>query len=148
MSLPRDLAAPDPLLVGPVAAGTDQAGLGADRSRPADHPDGQLRAVHGHQAAHRLGYETLVRKVSDSLHLRRFWLPLTQRVPDESTVRKLVRRLGLEVLAELTRKVGEGCASTSSWASRAAGRAPQAKLLAERLDLEHISVGDIFRWNI
>jgi hypothetical protein len=31
------------------------------------------------------GYETLVREVSDSLHLRRFCLlPLTQRVPDES----------------------------------------------------------------
>jgi IS5 family transposase len=32
-------------------------------------------------------------------------LPLTQRVPDESTVRKLVRRLGPEVVAELTRVV-------------------------------------------
>jgi IS5 family transposase len=52
------------------------------------------------------GYETLVREVSDSLHLRRFCLiPLTQRVPDESTVRKLVRRLGPEVVAELTRVV-------------------------------------------
>jgi hypothetical protein len=41
--------------------------------------------------------------VSDSLHLRRFrLLPLTQRVPEESTVRKLVRRLGPEVVAELT----------------------------------------------
>jgi adenylate kinase len=28
------------------------------------------------------------------------------------------------------------------------GKGTQAKLLAERLDLEHISVGDIFRWNI
>jgi transposase, IS5 family len=45
------------------------------------------------------GYQTLVREVSDSLHLRRFCLlPLTQRVPDESTVRKLVRRLGLRRL--------------------------------------------------
>jgi hypothetical protein len=43
------------------------------------------------------GYETLVREVSDSLHLRRFCLLLLiQRVPDESTVRKLVRRLGPE----------------------------------------------------
>jgi len=49
------------------------------------------------------GYQTLVREVSDSLHLRRFCLlPLTQRVPDESTVRKLVRRLGPETVAELT----------------------------------------------
>jgi Transposase domain (DUF772) len=52
------------------------------------------------------GYETLVWEVSDSLHLRRFCLiPLTQRVPDESTIRKLVRRLGPEVVAELTRGV-------------------------------------------
>jgi IS5 family transposase len=52
------------------------------------------------------GYETLLREVSDSLHLRRFCLlPLTQQVPDESTVRKLARRLGPEVVAELTRAV-------------------------------------------
>src|SRR6266498_660208 len=57
------------------------------------------------------GYETLVREVSDSLHLRRFCLlPLTARVPEESTVRKLVRRLGPEVVAELTRVViGKAC---------------------------------------
>jgi IS5 family transposase len=52
------------------------------------------------------GYQTLVREVSDSLHLRRFCLlALTERVPDESTVRKLVRRLGPEVVNELTRAV-------------------------------------------
>jgi hypothetical protein len=48
-------------------------------------------------------YETLLREVSDSLRLHRFCLlALTQRVPDESTVRKLVRRVGPEVIAELT----------------------------------------------
>jgi transposase, IS5 family len=52
------------------------------------------------------GYETLVKEVSDSLHLRRFCLiGLTERVPCESTVRKLTRRLGAEVVAELTRQV-------------------------------------------
>ena len=50
------------------------------------------------------GYETLVREVSDSLHLRRFCLiPLHERVPDESTVRKLTRRLGADTVAGLTR---------------------------------------------
>ena len=50
------------------------------------------------------GYETLVREVSDSLHLRRFCLiALSGRMPDESTVRKLTRRLGRELVAELTR---------------------------------------------
>lgn len=54
------------------------------------------------------GYETLVREVSDSLHLRRFCLiGIDQRVPDESTVRKLARRLGGEVVAEITRMVIE-----------------------------------------
>ena len=28
------------------------------------------------------------------------------------------------------------------------GKGTQAKLLADDLDLEHISVGDIFRWNV
>jgi transposase, IS5 family len=47
-----------------------------------------------------------VQEVSDSLHLRRFCLiPLTRRVPDESTVRKLVRRLGPAAVDELTRAV-------------------------------------------
>jgi IS5 family transposase len=52
------------------------------------------------------GYETLVREVSDSIHLRRFCLiALGERVPDESTVRKLTRRLGAGVVNELTRCV-------------------------------------------
>lgn len=50
------------------------------------------------------GYETLVREVSDSLHLRRFvGLSLTASVPHESTIRKLVRRLGPAVVEEITR---------------------------------------------
>jgi IS5 family transposase len=54
------------------------------------------------------GYETLVREVSDSLHLRRFCgLSLTASVPHESTVRKLVRRLGPVVVEELTRALVE-----------------------------------------
>lgn len=49
------------------------------------------------------GYETLVREVSDSLHLRRFCrIALTERVPDESTVRKLVKRLGADVIDQIT----------------------------------------------
>jgi transposase, IS5 family len=52
------------------------------------------------------GYETLMREVSDSLHLRRFCLiALCEEVPDESTVRKLTRRLGAEVVAGLSRAV-------------------------------------------
>jgi transposase, IS5 family len=66
------------------------------------------------------GYQTLVREVSDSLHLRRFCLlPLTQRVPDESTVRKLVRRLGPEVVTELTRAVIGKAQRETRFAARA-----------------------------
>jgi transposase, IS5 family len=50
------------------------------------------------------GYEALAREVSDSLHLRRFCgLSLTASVPHESTIRKLVRRLGAEAIEEITR---------------------------------------------
>ena len=72
----------------------------------ADDPDGQLRAADGGQQRTGWGYQTLVLEVSDSLQLGRFCpLPLTQRVPDESTVRKLIRRLGPETVAELSRVV-------------------------------------------
>ena len=53
---------------------------------------------------YRWGYRTLVAEVSDSIHLRWFCrISLTERVPDESTVRKLTRRIGAETVAELTR---------------------------------------------
>ena len=53
---------------------------------------------------YRWGYRTLVAEVSDSIHLRRFCrISLTDRVPDESTVRKLTRRIGAETVAEMTR---------------------------------------------
>jgi transposase, IS5 family len=48
----------------------------------------------------------LVAEVSDSIHLRRFCrISLGERVPDESTVRKLTRRIGAETVNELTRSV-------------------------------------------
>ena len=53
---------------------------------------------------YRWGYRTLVAEVSDSIHLRRFCrISLGERVPDESTVRKLTRRIGAEAVAEITR---------------------------------------------
>jgi hypothetical protein len=54
------------------------------------------------------GYRTLMAEVSDSLHLRRFArIGLAERVPDESTVRKLTRRLGAEVVNDLSRSLIE-----------------------------------------
>jgi IS5 family transposase len=67
------------------------------------------------------GYETLVREVSDSLHLRRFCLiAIDQRVPDESTVRKLARRLGADVVAQITRMVIEKAQRETRFTARAA----------------------------
>jgi IS5 family transposase len=66
------------------------------------------------------GYETLVREVSDSLHLRRFCLiAIDRRVPDESTVRKLTRRLGPEVVGEITRVVIEKARRETRFSARA-----------------------------
>jgi transposase, IS5 family len=66
------------------------------------------------------GYETLVREVSDSLHLRRFCLiALGEDVPEESTVRKLTRRLGGAVIDEITRLVIEKAARETRFRARA-----------------------------
>ena len=55
---------------------------------------------------HGWGYERLVRQVADSFHLRRFCrLSIMDEVPDESTVRKLTRRLGPELVDDLIREV-------------------------------------------
>ncbi len=67
-----------------------------------------------------LGYETLMATVADSLHLRRFCLiPLTEAVPDESTVRKLTRRLGPELVDELIRSVIERAIADKRFRPRA-----------------------------
>jgi IS5 family transposase len=53
---------------------------------------------------YRWGYRTLVAEVSDSIHLRRFCrIALSERVPDESTIRKLTRRIGAGTVSALTR---------------------------------------------
>jgi IS5 family transposase len=113
--LPRDLQQidallRDPGLLAPVAAhwraeaevsGRSAAGHG----RPTVAIETYIRLMVVKQRSG-WGYETLVREVSDSLHLRRFCLiAIDRRVPDESTVRKLTRRLGPEVVNEITRLV-------------------------------------------
>jgi len=112
--LPDDLARldvllSDPALLAPIALRWErelrEASRFADRGRPSLAMDTYVRLM---VVKHRCGwgYETLMREVSDSIHLRRFCrLGLSERVPDESTVRKLTRRLGAEVVHELTREV-------------------------------------------
>src|SRR3954447_26712541 len=93
----------DPELLAPVEAAWDAAALGF--GRPTIPIERLLRLMVIKQRCG-WGYETLVREVSDSLHLRRFCrIALTERVPDESTIRKLVRRLGPDVIEEITRAV-------------------------------------------
>jgi transposase, IS5 family len=104
--LPSDLAALDGLLGGtallePIARVWDPAALA--QGRPTIPMDRFVRLMLVKQRSG-WGYETLVREVSDSLHLRRFCLiSLSERVPDESTIRKLARRLGPEVIEEICR---------------------------------------------
>jgi IS5 family transposase len=51
---------------------------------------------------YRFGYETLVREVTDSLHWRRFCrIPLDDVVPHPTTLSKLTRKYGPEVLHDL-----------------------------------------------
>jgi transposase, IS5 family len=106
--LPADLAAldgllGDPGLLEPVERVWDQAARGHGRPTVAMTVLVRLMVVKQRSG---WGYETLVREVSDSLHLRRFCrIALTERVPDESTVRKLVRRLGADVIDEICRRV-------------------------------------------
>lgn len=108
--LPEDLAWLDALLsdsalLAPIAS--RWAAAARDRGRPTIAMSLFVRLMVIKQRSG-WGYETLVREVSDSLHLRRFCgLSLTASVPHESTVRKLVRRLGPEVVEDLTRALVE-----------------------------------------
>ena len=72
------------------------------------------------KARYRWGYRTLVAEVSDSIHLRRFCrISLGERVPDESTVRKLTRRIGAETVNELTRALIEAAVREKRFRPRA-----------------------------
>lgn len=113
--LPDDLAQIDELLrdealLAPIEAHWDEEAQARGRSarghgRPTIPMQTYVRLM---VLKHRYGwgYETLMREVSDSFHLRRFCLiAIEVEVPDESTVRKLTRRLGPETVAALSRAV-------------------------------------------
>ena len=121
--LPADLAALDGLLAGPGVLAPIEASWAAGAvafGRPTVPMDRFVRLMIV-KARSGWGYETLVREVSDSLHLRRFCrIGLWDRVPDESTIRKLVRRLGAEVIEDICAQVI--AEATSPRAGRAALR--------------------------
>ena len=111
--LPEDLAALDGLLADPgllaPIVGRFRREVIEDRravltdGRPTIAMEIYIRLMVLKQR-YRWGYRSLVAEVSDSIHLRRFCrISLSERVPDESTVRKLTRRIGSETVNELTR---------------------------------------------
>jgi IS5 family transposase len=135
--LPADLAAldrllEDPALLAPVEAAWDQAARGF--GRPTIPIERLVRLMVIKQRSG-WGYETLAREVSDSLHLRRFCrIALSERVPDESTIRKLVRRLGPEVIEEITRAV---IASAASGERRFVARAARIDSTVVEADIRY-----------
>ena len=121
--LPDDLARldrvlSDAMLLFPIAQAWERSALA--RGRPSIAMSSFVRLMVVKQRTG-WGYETLVREVSDSLHLRRFCLiAIDQRVPDESTIRKLARRLGADVVAQITRMVIEKAQRETRFIGRAA----------------------------
>jgi len=121
--LPEDLARldrvlADPVLLAPIAEAWEPTARECGRPTIAMPSLVRLMVVKQRTG---WGYETLVREVSDSLHLRRFCLiGIDQRLPDESTVRKLVRRLGPEVVEEITRVVIAKATRETRFRARAA----------------------------
>jgi IS5 family transposase len=100
-----DRALSDEMLLVPIARAWEQTA--PERGRPPIAMTSSVRLMVIRERTG-WGYETLVTEVSDSLHLRRFCLiGIDQRLPDKSTVRKLPRRLGPEVVREITRMVIE-----------------------------------------
>ena len=120
--LPEDLARldrvlSDPLLLFPIAQAWEERAR--ERGRPSIAMASFVRLMVVKQRTG-WGDETLVREVSDSLHLRRFCgIAIDQRVPDESTVRKLARRLGADVVAQITRMVIEKAQRETRFRGRA-----------------------------
>ena len=128
--LPEDLARLDELLADPAllapieahwqAEATERGQSSRHHGRPTIPMATYVRLMVVKQRTG-WGYETLVKEVSDSLHLRRFCLVgLTDRVPEESTVRKLTRRLGAETVAQLSRQVIAKAVREQRFAPRAA----------------------------
>jgi transposase, IS5 family len=127
--LPEDLAEldgllSDPGLLAPFVAhwqreALDSGTSAAEHGRPTLAIETYVRLM---VLKHRYGYgyRTLVAEVSDSIHLRRFCrIALSERVPDESTVRKLTRRIGADTVNEMTRALIESAVRDRRFRARA-----------------------------
>jgi IS5 family transposase len=111
--LPADLAAldrllDDPAVFGPIVGRFRREVIEERRAvltdgRPTIAMETFIRLMVLKQR-YRWGYRSLMAEVSDSIHLRRFCrISLSERVPDESTVRKLTRRIGPDTVNEIAR---------------------------------------------
>jgi transposase, IS5 family len=127
--LPADLAAldlllSDPGLLGPIVERFRREVIEHKRlvltdGRPTIAIETYVRLMVLKQR-YRWGYRSLVAEVSDSIHLRRFCrIALSERVPDESTVRKLTRRIGSETVNEITRVLIVAATRSKRFRSRA-----------------------------
>jgi transposase, IS5 family len=111
--LPEDLTAldrllGDPAMLGPIVERFHREVIEERRAvltdgRPTIAMETYVRLMVLKQR-YRWGYRSLMAEVSDSIHLRRFCrISLSERVPDDSTVRKLTRRIGPDTVNEITR---------------------------------------------
>jgi IS5 family transposase len=127
--LPADLAAldgllSDPALLAPFTACWQREAVAAGVSatahgRPTIAIETYVRLMVLKQR-HGWGYRSLVAEVSDSIHLRRFCrIALIDRVPDESTVRKLTRRVGSETVNDAIRALIESAVREKRFRCRA-----------------------------
>jgi transposase, IS5 family len=127
--LPEDLAAldrllGDPAMLGPIVERFRREVIEERRAvltdgRPTIAMETYVRLM-VLKARYRWGYRTLVAEVSDSIHLRRFCrISFSERVPDESTIRKLTRRVGAETVNELTRMLIVEATRTKRFRARA-----------------------------
>jgi IS5 family transposase len=138
--LPADLAVLDELLTAPGLLAPIAASWAAEAvgfGRPTVPMDRFVRLMLV-KARSGWGYETLVREVSDSLHLRRFCrIGLWDRVPDESTIRKLVRRLGAEVIEDICSQVIAEATNPTAGARRFVVRAARIDSTVVESDIRY-----------
>jgi transposase, IS5 family len=138
--LPADLAALDavmaaPGLLAPIEVSWDADAVGFGRPTVPIDRFVRLMIIKTRSG---WGYETLVREVSDSPHLRRFCrIGLWDRVPDESTIRKLVRRLGADVVEDICQRVIAEAISPRAGAGRFVVRAARIDSTVVEADVRY-----------
>ena len=116
--LPPELAGVDRLLDDPRFLRPFVERFACPIGRPTIPIESYLRLMYL-KHRYRLGYETLVKEVADSLSWRRFCrIGLDKRPPHPTTLMKLTRRFGPEIVEELNRALLERAVSDKLLRSR------------------------------